>query len=55
MTLLAPRIVKDVSHVTRINHKIHFAWQTQFLVSLKDDFTCSAHCKGRFTCHADQS
>ena len=38
MTLLAPRIVNDVSHVTRINHKIHFAWRTQFWVSLKGDF-----------------
>ena len=25
MTLLAPRIVNDVSYVTRINHEIHFA------------------------------
>ena len=24
MTLLAPRIVNDVSYVTRINHEIHF-------------------------------
>ena len=29
MTLLAPRIVNDVSYVTRINHEIHFAWQAQ--------------------------
>ena len=29
LTLLAPRIVNDVSTVTRINHEIHFAWQAQ--------------------------
>ena len=27
MTLLAPRIVNDVSYVARINHEIHVAWQ----------------------------
>ena len=27
MTLVAPRILNDVSYVTRINHEIHFAWQ----------------------------
>ena len=27
MTLVAPRIVNDVSYVMRINHEIHFAWQ----------------------------
>ena len=55
MTLLAPRIVSDIAHVTRINHKIHFAWQMQFLMSLKGDFPSSAHFKRRFICHADQS
>ena len=28
--MLAPRIVNDVSCVTRINHGIHFVWQAQF-------------------------
>ena len=55
MTLLAPRIVNDVSYVTRINHEIHFAWQAQYLVRLEGDFAYSAHCKGRFICDADQS
>ena len=32
--MLAPRIVNDVSYVTRINHEIHFAWQAQYLVKL---------------------
>ena len=45
MTLLTPRIVNDVSYVTRINHEIHFAWQAQYLVRLEGDFAYSAHCK----------
>ena len=42
MTLLAPRIVNDVSHVTRINHEIHFAWQAQYLLKLECDFSWQA-------------
>ena len=34
MTLVAPRIVNDVSYVRRINHEIHFAWQAEYLVDL---------------------
>ena len=45
MTLLAPRIVNDISSVMRINHEIHFAWQAQYLVKLDYDSCCSAHCK----------
>ena len=42
----APRIVNDVSCVTRINHHgIHFAWQAQYLLRLEVDFACSAHWK----------
>ena len=41
--MLAPRIVNDVSCVTRINHKIHFAWQAQYFVNLSFDVCCSAH------------
>ena len=55
MTLVAPRIVNDVSYVMRINHEIHFAWQAQYLVKLEDDSCCPAHCKLRFKCDADQS
>ena len=51
----APRIVNDVSYVMRINHEIHFAWQAQYLVRLEVDACCSAHCKWRFICDADQS
>ena len=36
--MLAPRIVNDVSYVTRINHEIHFAWQAQCMVKLSCDF-----------------
>ena len=45
VTLVAPRIVNDVSCETRINHEIHFAWQVQYLVKLDCDSCCSAHCK----------
>ena len=45
MTLVAPRIVTNVSSVTRINHEIHFSWQAQYLVSLDNGTCCSAHCK----------
>ena len=55
MTLVVPRIVNDVSYVRRINDEIHFAWQVQYLVSWKDDFTGSANCKRRFMCEADRS
>ena len=41
----APRIVNDVSYVTRINHACHFVWQAQHLVRLEGDACCSAHCK----------
>ena len=53
VTLLAPRIGNDVSYVMRIKDAIHFAWQAQYLLSLKGDFTCSAHWKWRFICDAD--
>ena len=55
LTVLAPRIVNDVSYVTRINHEIHFAWQALYLVRFEVDFACSAHSKWRFISDADQS
>ena len=42
---VAPRIVNDVSYVTRIDDASHFAWQAQHLVRLEDEICCSAHCK----------
>ena len=42
---VAPRIVNDVSYVTRINDAHHFSWQAQYLVRLEGDACCSAHCK----------
>ena len=45
MMPLAPRIVNDVSYVTKINDASHFSWQAQYLVTLVDDTCCSAHCK----------
>ena len=35
MTLVAPRIVNNVSCVKRINHDIHFSWQAQDLNLVK--------------------
>ena len=37
MTHGAPRIVNNVSCVTRISHGSHFSWQAQYLVSLDND------------------
>ena len=45
MTHVAPRIVNNVSFVTRINHESHFSWQAHYLVSLDNDTCCSAQCK----------
>ena len=55
LTLLAPRILNDVSYVTRINHEMHFAWQAQYLVRFEVDFACSAHWKWSFIWDADQT
>ena len=52
---VAPRIVNDVSYVTRINDASHFSWQAQYLVTLVDDTCCSAHCKWRFICDGHHS
>ena len=46
-----PRIVLDVSCVTRINHKSHFSWHAPFLVKLEGDSRCSAYYTGRLTTH----
>ena len=27
---VVPRIVNDISYVTRINHACHFSWQVQY-------------------------
>ena len=40
--MLAPRILNDVSYVTRINREIHFAWQAQYLVKLECHFSWQA-------------
>ena len=42
---VAPRIVNDVSYVTKINHESDFAWQAQYLVRLSGDTCSSAQCK----------
>ena len=45
MSPVAPRIVNDVSYVTKINHEGHFSWQAQYLVRLEGESCCSARCK----------
>ena len=45
MTVVAPRIVNNVSCVKRFDHESHFSWQAQYLVRLDNDTCCSAHCK----------
>ena len=45
MTLVTPRIVKNVSCVNRIDDECHFSWQAEYLVSLGYDTRCSAQCK----------
>ena len=45
MILLVPRIGNVTSYVTLIIDDIDFAWQAQYLLSLKGDFTCSTHWK----------
>ena len=57
MTVLSSNVVGMSSNVVesffhRRKQRRGFSlisWQAQYLVSLKGDFTCSAHCK--FTCH----
>ena len=42
MTLVAPRIVNDISYVTRINHASDLSWQAQYLVKLECHFSWQA-------------
>ena len=48
VTLVAPRIVNDVSYLMRINHEMHFAWQAQYLVKVECDFSWQAQHFVRF-------
>ena len=42
MTLVASRIVNEVSYLTRITHEIHFAWQAQYLVKVECHYSWQA-------------
>ena len=42
MTPVAPRIVNDVSYVTRTSDEGHFSWQVQYLVKFKCHFSWEA-------------
>ena len=48
MTLVAARIVKSVSCMSRIDHESHFAWQAQYLVKLKCHFSWQAQYSVKF-------
>ena len=48
MTHVAPRIVNNVSFVSRINHEIHFLWQAQYLVKCKCHFSWQAQYSVKF-------
>ena len=48
MTLVVPRIVSDISYVTRISHDSHFAWQAQYLVMLNCHFSWQAQDSVKF-------
>ena len=48
MTPVAPRIVNNVSYVTRISHDSHFAWQAQYLVMLNCHFSWQAQYSVKF-------
>ena len=43
------------SGISRSNLELRISWQAQYLARIEGDFTCSAHCTGRFICDADQS
>ena len=48
MTIVTPRIVNNVSFVSRINHEIHFSWQAQYLVKFKCHFSWQAQYSVKF-------
>ena len=54
-----PRIVfilaEAIQRVSNAILNLKISWQAQYLVRLEGDFACSAHCKWRFICDADQS
>ena len=48
---VVPRVVNDVSYVTRINHALHFSWQAQHLVILERHFSWQAQYLVILQCH----
>ena len=51
MTLVVPRIVSDISYVTRISHDSYFAWQAKYLVMLNCHFAWQAQYLVMLNCH----
>ena len=48
MTLVTPRIVNNVSCVSRINDECYFSWQAQYLVKCKCHFSWQAQYSVKF-------
>ena len=51
MTLVAPRIVNNVSCVKRINDECHLSWQAQYLVKFKCHFSWQVQYLVKCKCH----
>ena len=51
VAFVAPRIVNDVSYVTRIKHASHSVWQAHYLVKVKCHFSWQAQYLVKVKCH----
>ena len=48
-------LAEAIQGVSAESLNLQISWQAQYLVRLEADCACSAHCKWRFICDADQS
>ena len=48
-------LAEAIHGVSAESLNLQISWQAQYLVRLEADCACSAHCKWRFICEADQS
>lgn len=51
--VFAPRIENNIKYVMRFKDAMCFAWQVQYLLNFKGEFTCSGHWKWPFICDTD--
>ena len=51
--IFVPRIVNNIKYMIRFKDAMYFAWQVQYLLNFKGDFTCSAHWKWPLICDTD--